>query len=780
MHRIAVTAVAVVASVAFVAAPAGAGPAAPAGADPAAPPGAGAPPAAQDTGTFRDLGAPLTSLTVMQSALGRDADGSDVIYAVPAGENANLNVVDVHTRQLKRTVPLPGASGAWAITVATDGSVYVGSYGNGRLYRYLPATASVTDLGQPVAGEQFIYGLTAGDDGVVYAGTYPHAHAVRYDPASGAVTDYGSLDNVQQYARAAVYDPDHRALFVGLATPKARLLRIDVTTGERREITPPGLTGSGFSDLNYAAGKVFGNVDSQLVVFDAASGQQLTYTDSATGGWVQRYPLAARGVSPLSGGAVYFTTTGAALARYDTATDTVSRVTAGGKPVVLTRGVAIGYGWVDEGHPVLYGLAGNYSGGTFRFDPANGSLTQWSSPLQYVPVPLMNAIADPTNGKVIVDAFLNGTTGVYDPVTASTAAAPRLGQVEDWAWGDNGSLYFGIYPYGRLSAWDPHAPTSATNPRELFTLVDSDQQNRPVAVVPSGGRLYVGTTPGYGVYGGALSVYDLATGKLDVHRDIVVDQTVAALLPVKDVVYAGSSVDGGQGTVPRATEARLFVFDPATGAKTAEYTPVPGAKSVNELSLGPDGNIWGLADGTVFVFDPATRTVLRRIKVFGGGTGGQDGALSWHDGYLYGVSGGRLFVVDSLAGTATVLRDSGLLRLAAAPDGTLYTLLRPAGQTNQTNLASYQPPADRCPGSDLRPKVWVADVDSGVANRFVSYGCTLTDRLPSPTAVWRNHGAFVSAVAHAVDGLVADHTISSDEGEALVSAAGRSRVGHRE
>jgi hypothetical protein len=730
-------------------------------------------PARATSDVVEDLGAPLTSLTVMEGAFGTQPDGRNVVYAVPAGENAQLNVVDVQTRELIRAVPLPGAAGAWAITVASDGSVYVGSYSNGRLYRYQPGTGAVTDLGQPVAGESFVYGLTAGRDGAVYGGTYPHAHAFGYDPATGNFTDYGSLDAVQQYARSAVYDPDHHALFVGLATPQARLFRIDLATGDKRELTP--LAGRELSDLDYAGGRVFGNASGRLVVFDAATGERVTFTDAATGTQVTDYPIGARGVSAAGPGGVYFTNA-TVLTRYDPATDTVAAVTP---TVRTTRGAAIGYGWFTEnGRQVLYGLAGNYSGGTFRFDPADGTLQQWSSPFQYVPVPLMHAIADPSTGKVLVNAFLNGSTGVFDPATGTTAVTTRQGQVEDWAWGSDGLLYVGIYPYGRLSAWDPHQPESPTNPRILFSLEESHHQNRPVAVVPSDGKVYVGTTPGYGEYGGALTVYDEASGSFDVHRHLVTDQTIASVLPVGSALWAGSSIDGGQGTVPRATEAHLVLWDPATGSKSVEVVPVPGARSVNELSIGPDGKLWGLADGTVFVADPDTGAVERRIAVFDGGTGAQDGALSWRDGYLYGVSGERLFVVDSLSGTSSVLRDRGLNRLTETPDGRYYTLLRPDGQTNPTNLARYTPPADPCATSDLRRTVWTGDVDSRVANRFVRYGCSVADVLPSVAADWPSHGAYVRAVDKSVDKLVRDRVLTHPEGDAVRAAAARSSVGH--
>ncbi len=728
--------------------------------------------AAPPDDVIQDLGAPLTTLTVMDSVFGRE-DGRDVVYAVPAGENARLNIVDVHTRELIRTVALPGAAGTWAITIATDLNVYIGSYSNAHLYRYSPATKAVTDLGQPIPGEGVVYGLTAGLNGVVYGGTYPNAHAFKYDPATG-VTDYGQLDPVQQYVRAAVFDPDHNALFAGLATPAPKLIRIDLATGAKEDITPEGLSGKGFDDLDYAAGRVFGNMTGKLVVFDAATNKQIHYTDTATGNVVTEYPIGARGVSPAGPGGIYFTSA-LTLTRYDPTNDTVGPVPSG---VKITRGAAIGYGWVDDGGtPMLYGLGGNYSGGTWRYNPATGTLEQWSSPFQYVPVNLMHTIADPMDGKVYLNAFLNGSTGAFDPVTGKLTLTARQGQVEGWNWGPNGKLFVGIYPYGRLSIWDPHAPESPTNPQVLFDLELSHLQNRPVSVVPTANKVYLGTTPGYGEYGGALTVYDLASKALAVHRNIVVDQTIASVLPLGAKVWAGSSIESGQGTEPRATEAHLVSVDPNNGTVLTDVVPVPGADSVNELSIGPDGNLWGLADGTVFVANPATGEVLRRIPVFNAGTGAADGALSWRDGYLYGVSAGRLFVVDSLGTQGTVLRDHGLNRLTQTPNGVYYTLLRPDGYTNSTNVASYTPPPDPCLRSDLRATVWTGNIDSHVVNRHVRFGCTLIDELPDAEKKWPSHGAYVSAVNTKVRQLESAGLITRTESFAISFAAASSNVG---
>ncbi|WP_410784947.1 hypothetical protein [Kribbella sp. C-35] len=732
-------------------------------------------PIAPSADVIKDLGSPVSSLTIMEGAIGHTPDGRDVVYAVPAGENARLNVVDLHSRQLIRTVPLPGAAGGWAIVVTPNGDVYLGTYANAHLYRYSPATGEVTDLGQPIPGQSQIYGLTSDQAGNVYAGTYPNAHAFKYDATTGEVTDYGSLDPVQQYARSTVYDPDHNKLFVGVSTPNARLLRIDVDTKAVEDITPPGTTAKDFIDLDYAGGKVFANASSRLVVVDAVTGEQVKYTDATTGQQVMDYPIAARGVSAAGPGGVYFTNNTLSLTHYDLDTNTVGPVSP---PRTLTRGASIGYGWVTEnGVPVLYGLAGNYSGGTFRYNPADGTLAQWSSPFQYVPSPLMHTLADPTTGKVFVNVYLNGATSIYDPATGKSTVTTRQGQVEGWAWDGTGKMYVGIYPYGRLSLWDPTAPDSPTNPRELFSLVDSDHQNRPVAVVPAGNRVYVGTTPAYGEYGGALTVYDVPTGSHTVYRNLVTDQTISSIVPSGADVWVGSSIEGGQGTEPRASEAHLVKVNPSTGEVLTDIVPVPGAASINELITGPDGNIWGLADGIVFAVNPSTGEVQRLLPVFSGFTGSQDGALSWRDGYLYGVTGGRLFVLDILSGQTTVLRDRGLNRLTQTPDGTYYTLLRPDGYINPTNLASYTPPVDPCPQSDVRSTVWTGNIDSHVQNRFLTYGCTLTDVLPDAEADWPSHSAYVSAVAKKVRELQADGSIERWEGTLIVVAAARSDVG---
>lgn len=55
---------------------------------------------------------------------------------------------------------------------------------------------------------------------------------------------------------------------------------------------------------------------------------------------------------------------------------------------------------------------------------------------------------------------------------------------------------------------------------------------------------------------------------------------------------------------------------------------------------------------------------------------------------------------------------------------------------------------DACPNSDLRPTIVIGTCDTGVSNQALGGGCTMADEIANARAAARNHGQFVSAVAH--------------------------------
>ena len=82
---------------------------------------------------------------------------------------------------------------------------------------------------------------------------------------------------------------------------------------------------------------------------------------------------------------------------------------------------------------------------------------------------------------------------------------------------------------------------------------------------------------------------------------------------------------------------------------------------------------------------------------------------------------------------------------------------------------------DKCPDSDLRPTVVIGNRDTGVANDLMSDGCTIADLVAKSAVGARNHGQFVSRVAHLTNDLKNAGIISAADKGAIQSAAAQSR-----
>src|SRR5205085_2039793 len=92
------------------------------------------------------------------------------------------------------------------------------------------------------------------------------------------------------------------------------------------------------------------------------------------------------------------------------------------------------------------------------------------------------------------------------------------------AVGLKGRGYLGIYVNAVLSEYDPKKPFRfGANPRELAALNPQYEQTRPEAAVTDGHRVYIASSSAYGKLGGALSVIDPKTRRVDVYHQLLPD-----------------------------------------------------------------------------------------------------------------------------------------------------------------------------------------------------------------------------------------------------------------
>lgn len=565
-------------------------------------------------GAITNLGPQSTSLTIMTGAYGKDKLGRDVMYTVAQGDPAQFIVSDVNTKEIYDQEPLvaldgSNATAAWAITVASDGKVYVGSTPNGTLFQYDPETEAMRTIGKPVPSDTVIWVLTPGKDGKVYGGTGYSQSIFEYDPVTDKAKVLTSFKTAskESHVRSLAYDAERNTLYVGGADV-AKLYKYNLTTGEKTLITGFGGKTSVY-DLQYTAGKLFIRVDPGPIMY--------VYTPENNTLIVKANPeYNTRGFSQVSpDGRVFYTyyepkPDGGnqwSLYAYDVKTGEY------GSLGVDVKGPGIAFSYAELNDPkfpgvTLVGLAGN-SGRAFYYNLETGYTETPELPLPPQFVELYN-IGKSSDGKILSSGFISGGgLGVYSPSQDETTLYPSLGQVEGFGT-LNGKVYFGVYPRASIFEYDPAKPWNRTDPSEPYNpprLTQlGDEQDRPVAMVgvEEENKMYIGSYPIAGKTGGALTIYDPETGVFDVKRNIIPEHSINTLL------YRDGKLYMGTGAMDGSTSGKLAIYDTASGTIEYETIPVEGKKSLSAFIWGPDGNLWGMALGTLFIFDPDTKEII--------------------------------------------------------------------------------------------------------------------------------------------------------------------------
>ncbi len=105
------------------------------------------------------------------------------------------------------------------------------------------------------------------------------------------------------------------------------------------------------------------------------------------------------------------------------------------------------------------------------------------------------------------------------------------------------------------------------------------------------------------------------------------------------------------------------------------------------------------------------------------------------------------------------------------PQDLTLPLLRDVGWFPDADLDGVPDDTDCEPNSDLSPTVVIGGCDSGVPNTFFANGCTISDLIHHAAAGARNHGGFVSEVAHITNDLKKAGVISGAQKGAIQSCA---------
>ncbi len=589
----------------------------------------------------RDLGVPVKGVCWARLHPGKTAAGRDSLLASMSQNNGGLFVIDIdletgHCTQFQVHDGARSTFAAASFRSLLTGILYIVSGWDGHLHRFdtTRSERGLEDLGRiyDTPGDIAPLGISEGPDGILWIGTYPGASLTKFNPATSGFTHFGRCDETDNYLYPLAGDDSSLAGIVKFG--RQHLLVIDPKTGEHREVGPSVTDPTDKAQFL----KFFKGTDRRLYLDSHAGkfrvdGMNLTPVDELPAplpGIHATYKHAYQAPAEMPGGwTAHF------LDDNINGTGTPRNVLLVNRdPLVPSRRLLLD--WVGSGsnlHVFDIGPGGDIFG------------------TSYMPNRLFRAKPD---GREIADLGEHTFAG---------------GEAYSLATLD-GKVYLGSYPESRLSVYDPTKPVHFgtgpnDNPRDLGRL-DAIGFRPNVLLTTPDGRLWMGSSPDYGLYGGPFAWFDPKTGAKRSHRHVVANLSPASglYLPELKQILLGLSIEPGTGMPVKKNllNGAFSFWDPAKDELV--WSGDLGLDNLADItSLAPAGGgyvyaLIGRGDHILTagapeirprlaLIDPAKRTVVASAWL------PEDfGPLSWHGyfslrvgpgGVVYGVTGYCVF-----------------------------------------------------------------------------------------------------------------------------------------
>lgn len=627
-----------------------------------------------------DLGVPFWNF-VSSGSLMTEQAGAPVWVSVAAGYPAMLGEMNAATGEVLDTARVSGAHAVYGYARARTGVVYLGAAPQAELYAYSPGSGQVENLGSPNKAATVIWSLAYDQaTNTLYGGLGKDAELFAYDPATRQFTLDGTMAPGHAFVRAVtVYDG---IVYAGLGG-RAGLVAFNPQTGAKTEILPAKMAGAeSVNALQAVRANLFVHLTNGTEVVMSLPGDKVIGTIPN---------VAGPGVSPETDGTNVAYLSGGSLYEYSLHSHQSTEISANlpryqAQYLASTSSDAVALVKVGSSQYPGWSVAGMVSKGTYWLDnPTAGYLA--SGPVAVnASVGTVESIHASAGGDVYASSYLSGATMILDPTTNAITVERGPGQAESIA-DDGQKIVFGVYPGATLWLYDPSKPwnwgpyaTAPENPAPLGTI--GQNQDRPMSMVTGpDGTLYVGTVPTAGSLGGALSTVS-PTGAIHTYRNVVPNQSPISLVFTAGMVVGATTVSGGVGATPSTTTGELFVWNPATQKVVSTLAPFPGTPAISALVLGANGLVYGLTNTEIFAYNPSTNRIVNS-QALPWTTGTGYGRFDWGatnslvfgpDGNLYGAADGRAFAADPASLAVTQLVGSGVHDVVAAADGQLYAV----------------------------------------------------------------------------------------------------------
>ena len=588
---------------------------------------------------IEDLGHQITAYSVKTSAVYNE-QGKNLLYAAVAGTPAVFSVVDLDNYKLVEYFYLDRVHDIWMIDVDASGVVYMGATvdgGDAELWFYDAKNyASPESLGVVHPGEKSIWAITVDELGRVYLGTFPTGRVVSFDPRTKSFRDYGPMIDGEQYVRSIGYHEGK--VFAGTGST-GYVVELDVHSGTKKIISDPVYDLLGETELPFCYDMAI--VDGYVMARFAGSLNTIVFYDIENETWMPHVFPKAQGFLNLAtkDGKVYPAIEGEITA-IDLTDFTATKT--GAKFGSIVRG---GH-WVERNGSEKY-VTARWFGDLAFCDLETGEVE--------IPAPVVQPASNPLHhiayglgGSVFMGGYPGGQIAEYNVFTGETVNFEG-GQPEAMVAYKDEAVFFGVYPGAHIYRLDNVQPRKL---EKVFTV--GHGQDRPYYMDIVGDDLIIGTIPDYGVLGGSIVIHNIPSGETEVYVNPVEDHSVISLVDLGDYLLGGTTIHGGLGITPTSKKGRLFLWDKATKQTVRDWEldlpELDNPPMISALSKGPDGLIWGIADGIVFALDPQTFEVAKYVNVYPEITNygfWRPRQIKWSkDGLMYANPGSKLTVLD--------------------------------------------------------------------------------------------------------------------------------------
>ena len=472
--------------------------------------------------------------------------------------------------------------------------------------------------------------LTEDKDGRIWAGTYPNNQLVSFNPQNSSLQNHGQLakESWAQYPRSIAADA-HGWVYVGSGLAASQIYAYNIQSHATQALLP--------STQRVSGAAVVGQSESN-VVYARNGQQQFMLANGKASGLSARDQVAA---SNLKTGAQ----------------NMVDRDFPSGRRLVSVD--------MHDRTLVTRDASGQQKSVKFNYTTQGAALT-------FVCATGDNKVCGGTRFPMHTFYYSAGDNK-FD-----SEQLPRQPNVMA-ALGSR--LYVAAYPDGKLFQESENGKNEFDEVLNSYPTI-----NRPHAMVIMGGgsQIALAGTPEYGMTGGGMMFWNRSSGQKTTvdHWHLVPNHSVQAMIELSNgMLLGGTTVAPGTGGVTKAgNSGELFLMDANSHEVRWHGAPVPGAKTITDLTVGADGLVYGLADSVdLFVFNPNNRQVVsvnrfsRELgpSVFAQGT---RAFVKGADGSIYVLLYNGIGKVDTKAHTVTRVVSSPVRITVggAAANGRIY------------------------------------------------------------------------------------------------------------